>query len=55
MKNDRLEIPVDRLGDFCRRYHIRRLSLFGSVLREDFTDKSDIDVLVQFRDAAFGV
>lgn len=33
---------------FCRRHHIRKLSLFGSVLREDFRDTSDIDVLVEF-------
>ncbi|NOT00677.1 MAG: nucleotidyltransferase [Phycisphaerales bacterium] len=32
----------------CRRFHARRLSLFGSVLRDDFTDGSDIDVLVEF-------
>jgi|WetSurMetagenome_2_1015567.scaffolds.fasta_scaffold244317_2 uncharacterized protein len=34
--------------DFCRRHHIRRLALFGSVLREDFGPASDIDVLVEF-------
>ena len=33
---------------FCQRHHIRRLALFGSVLRDDFTDRSDIDVLVEF-------
>lgn len=33
---------------FCRRHHVRRLSLFGSVLREDFRPDSDVDVLVQF-------
>ncbi len=48
MKNDRLEIPVDRLADFCRRHHIRKLSLFGSVLRDDFRPDSDVDVLIQF-------
>ncbi len=44
------EIPVDREppGAFCRTHHIRRLSLFGSVLRADFSDASDIDVLVEF-------
>ena len=43
-------IPVDRerVADFCRRHHIRKLSLFGSVLREDFTPESDVDVLVEF-------
>ena len=46
-----ITIPKDRLADFCRRYRIRRLSLFGSVLREDFGPESDIDVLVVTRDA----
>ena len=44
------QIAVDRakLADFCRRHHIRKLSLFGSVLREDFGPHSDVDVLVEF-------
>lgn len=37
-----------RLAEFCQRHHIRRLALFGSVLRDDFTPESDIDVLVEF-------
>lgn len=43
-------IPIDRqrLADFCRRHHIRKLALFGSVLREDFGPESDVDVLVEF-------
>jgi len=36
------------IAEFCRRHHILRLSLFGSVLRSDFTPESDIDVLVEF-------
>jgi predicted nucleotidyltransferase len=36
------------IADFCRRHHIRKLALFGSVLREDFRPDSDIDVLVEF-------
>ena len=52
----RVEIPRDRLADFCRRHHIRKLSLFGSVLREDFRPDSDIDVLVEFEpDVAVGL
>jgi predicted nucleotidyltransferase len=43
-----IEVPRDRLAEFCRRNHIRSLALFGSVLREDFTDGSDVDVLVEF-------
>ena len=38
------------LGAFCRRNHIRQLSFFGSVLREDFGPESDIDVLVEFEE-----
>jgi predicted nucleotidyltransferase len=41
-------LPVEALAAFCRRNHISRLSLFGSVLREDFGPGSDIDVLVEF-------
>ena len=37
------------MAAFCRRHHIRRLSLFGSVLRADFRADSDIDVLVEFQ------
>ena len=43
-----IAIPEDQIADFCRKHHIRKLSLFGSVLREDFHDNSDIDVLVEF-------
>jgi predicted nucleotidyltransferase len=43
-----IEIPKDKITEFCRRNHIRRLSLFGSVLRDDFGPESDVDVLVQF-------
>jgi predicted nucleotidyltransferase len=39
------------IADFCRRCHIRRLSLFGSVLRDDFRPESDVDVLVEFEPA----
>ncbi len=46
----KLPIDVDKtvIAEFCRRNHIVRLSLFGSVLREDFGPESDIDVLVEF-------
>src|SRR5437588_13097223 len=40
--------PRPQLADFCRRHHIRRLSVFGSVLRDDFRPDSDVDVLVEF-------
>jgi len=43
-----LQIPKDQVAEFCRRHGIRRLSFFGSILREDFGPKSDVDVLVEF-------
>jgi hypothetical protein len=44
----RIHVPAERIADFCRRWKIAELSLFGSVLREDFSAASDIDVLVEF-------
>jgi uncharacterized protein len=44
----RIDVPLDRIEEFCRRHHIRRLALFGSVLRDDFTADSDVDILVEF-------
>jgi hypothetical protein len=43
-----IDLPKAGINQFCRRHHIRKLSLFGSVLRDDFTVESDIDVLVEF-------
>lgn len=43
-----MEIPRDKIAEFCRRWKINELSLFGSVLREDFQPDSDVDVLVSF-------
>jgi predicted nucleotidyltransferase len=49
MKNRiRIEIPYQKIEEFCKRNHIRKLSFFGSVLRSDFQPKSDVDVLVEF-------
>ena len=42
----------DKLAEFCRRNLIRRLALFGSVLRDDFGPDSDVDVLVEFEPSA---
>jgi len=44
----RIDVPKDKIADFCRKHHIRKLALFGSVLREDFRPDSDVDVLVEF-------
>ncbi len=41
-------LPRDKLAEFCRRHHIRRLAVFGSALRSDFDEDSDIDILVEF-------
>ena len=43
-----IAIDEDAIAAFCRRYNVERLSLFGSVLRDDFGDRSDVDVLVEF-------
>ena len=43
-----IHISKDRVAAFCRRHHIRKLSLFGSVLGENFRSDSDVDVLVEF-------
>ncbi len=48
MAVDKIRTDQEKLGNFCRRNHIRRLALFGSVLREDFRPDSDVDVLVEF-------
>jgi predicted nucleotidyltransferase len=44
----KIEISREEIAEFCRRNRIRRLAFFGSVLRDDFTPNSDVDVLVQF-------
>lgn len=43
-----VKIPEDRIAELCRRYKGARLSLFGSILHEDFDQASDIDFLVEF-------
>ncbi|MDP6483577.1 MAG: nucleotidyltransferase family protein [Nitrospinota bacterium] len=43
-----IDIPKEKIAEFCRKHHICRLALFGSVLREDFRPDSDVDVLVEF-------
>ena len=44
----RIDVPTEKLVEFCRQHHIRRLAFFGSVLRDDFGPDSDVDVLVEF-------
>jgi len=47
-----VKIPSERLEAFCRKWRVRELSLFGSVLRDDFGPESDVDLLVSFADDA---
>lgn len=52
----KLDVSRYKIIEFCRRNHIKRLSFFGSVLRDDFTPESDVDVLVEFeKDARIGL
>ncbi len=56
MKSIAIDVPEDRVSEFCRKHHIRRLAFFGSVLRDDFGPNSDVDVLVEFEpDARIGL
>ena len=48
MAGIRIDIPYEEVAEFCKQNHIRRLSLFGSVLCEDFHAASDVDILVEF-------
>lgn len=51
-----IEIDMEALAEICSRYYVKEISLFGSVLRDDFRDDSDIDVLVEFeQDAPIGL
>ena len=51
-----ISFPDEALAEFCRQHRIRRLALFGSILRDDFGPESDIDVLVEFEpDARVGM
>ena len=50
MEKVKVTIPANILNEFCRRYHIRKLAYFGSVLREDFGPQSDVDILVEFEE-----
>jgi hypothetical protein len=43
-----ISVDKEQIAGFCRKHRIRRLALFGSVLRQDFPPDSDVDVLVEF-------
>ena len=44
----KISIPSENLAQFCQHHHIQKLSFFGSVLRDDFSSQSDLDILVEF-------
>ncbi|MBN1796341.1 MAG: nucleotidyltransferase family protein [Sedimentisphaerales bacterium] len=46
--NRNIEMPKDKIRQFCLEHHIKKLAVFGSALREDFGPDSDIDILVEF-------
>jgi predicted nucleotidyltransferase len=46
------QLKPELVEDFCRRWKVREFSLFGSVLRDDFSDASDVDIMVSFQDGS---
>jgi predicted nucleotidyltransferase len=44
----RIDVPQKEIAEFCLQFHVRKLAFYGSVLREDFNENSDIDILVEF-------
>jgi len=46
--NLKISLPLEKIQSFCKDHHIRKLSFFGSILREDFGPNSDVDILVEF-------
>jgi uncharacterized protein len=49
-----ITLPLDRITELCRKYHVVELSVFGSLLRDDFGPESDIDFLVAFQNDDYG-
>lgn len=54
-RNLAIDVPHAEIAAFCRKWGVRKLSFFGSVVRDDFTDQSDVDVLVEFGDRTAGL
>ena len=51
-----IDLPMEAIADFCKKWQIREFAVFGSVLRDDFGPDSDIDVMVTFdEDARYGL
>ena len=56
MNTEKVSIPKEKISEFCQRWEIIEFSLFGSILRDDFNEQSDIDILVTFaEDAEIGL
>ena len=54
MNKVRINLPREKIAEFCRKWSVREFSLFGSVLRDDFRPDSDLDVMVDFEPDAKG-
>jgi uncharacterized protein len=52
MTSAAIKLPLDKIAEFCDRWHVTEFALFGSVLRDEFRPDSDIDVMVQFHPEA---
>jgi len=52
MNNIAIDLPMDKISEFCDRWQVTEFALFGSVLRDDFRPDSDIDIMVQFHPEA---
>ena len=48
MAQPQIPIPLPQIEAFCRKFGVREFALFGSVLRDDFSDQSDVDVMIEF-------
>jgi uncharacterized protein len=55
MATTKFDLPIQHLKHFAERHPVQRLAVFGSVLREDFSAASDVDILIEFKpDASIG-
>ena len=52
MTESHIDLPEEKIAQFCKKWNINEFSFFGSVLRDDFNPDSDIDVLVSFNESA---
>ena len=48
MTQTAIALPMEKIAEFCQEWNVTELSLFGLILRDDFNDRSDVDVMVQF-------